>query len=57
MSPRNPDLRLWPTERLDNLPAMGRLAWLYVPGLCFLLGFLFAYLRSRGGPRATNSPS
>lgn len=57
MSPRNPDLRLWPTERLDNLPAMGRLAWLYVPGLCFLLGFLFAYLRSRGGPRVTNSPS
>lgn len=57
MSPRNPDLRLWPTERLDNLPAMGRLAWLYLPGLCLLLGFLFAYLRSRGGPRATNPSS
>lgn len=57
MSPRDPDLRRWPEDKLENLPALGRLAWLWIPALCFGLGVLFAYLRARGGPRATSAAS
>ena len=57
MSPRDPDLRRWPEDKLDNLPALGRLAWLWIPALCFGLGVLFAYLRGRGGPRSSSAAS
>ncbi len=57
MSPRRPDLRIWPTEKLDELPAMNRLAWLWTPLFCLLMGALFAFLRSRGGPRSASTSS
>lgn len=57
MSPRDPDLRLWPQGRLENLPSFNQIAWGWLPGLCLLLGILFAVLRARGGPRRSSSTS
>lgn len=49
ISPKNPDLRLWPDEKLDQLPSFARLVQILMPGLCLILGIVFAVLRSRGG--------
>jgi ABC-type uncharacterized transport system len=55
ISARPTDLRFWPQDRLDRLPKLNQLAWGWLPGLCLLLGFLTAFLRSRGGPRSKSS--
>ena len=50
ISPRPPDVRI--VQDVAKLPRINQVAWGWLPGLCLALGFLTAFLRSRGGPRA-----
>ncbi len=47
ISPRDPDLRILPNEKV---PALNRVVVWFIPGSFLLLGLLVAFLRSRGGP-------
>ncbi len=55
VSPRDPDLRLWPTAKAENLPRFNQFVWGWMPGVCLLLGLLTALWRARGAPKRRSS--
>jgi hypothetical protein len=50
ISPRDPDQRRLPVHESGAMGPVTRMALLWIPGSCLLLGALTAFLRSRGGP-------
>jgi hypothetical protein len=50
ISPRDPDQRRLPLHESGAMGPITRVALLWIPGSCLVLGALTAFLRSRGGP-------